>query len=98
MSQEALNEQQFPKPKPQRVKGYYYQGITYDTGEHYPDHGGTLCPTCYKHTTKGHTYKDGSVSPPHTLHDVEPIRGGDSYDVDVCNDCGKTIRMGRNAR
>lgn len=97
MSQEALSEQQFPKPKPQRIKGYYYQGIT-EEGEHHPHIGGTLCPTCYKHTTKGHTWPNGSVTTPTQLHDVRPIRGGDSYDLDVCNDCGKTIRMGRNAR
>lgn len=81
--------------KKQRLKGYYFYGVTHADGERDPDNSGTLCPTCYKRSVKGWTAPGNQVIPGVSFHRTEEIRGGDDYDVDVCNDCGKTIRKGK---
>jgi hypothetical protein len=98
MSRDAVSETQFAgQPKPERLRGFHVYGMTHASGERSPDYGGTLCTGCYKKATKGwHPVGFPSPIPPVTFDRAEEIRGaGDAYDVDVCEDCGRTIRKGK---
>ena len=51
------------------------------------DWSGTLCPSCTRRSEE----REGAFDT------KEPFSKGDALDIDVCNDCGKTIQRGAMA-